>query len=208
MPAWQTILPALRVKGLFKDSSSTSCPQVLLSFTWRGCLYLNKFWKIPLESPSFLSGTGQWLCQYTLGMLTSFKIASIICFDSTSDMIHAQENLNQLQFFCYHSWCFVHSKDKGASLYTLLRRKIFWLEISESTTFGVSVAFFTFVFIVYPSLGLASTPPLQQGDLRYMTDTYSVFNEDSFLSSEEKESIAKVCDLYPSQLVSNNKKEA
>ena len=70
------------------------------------------------------------------------------------------------------------------------------------------MAFFTFVFIVYPSLGLASTPPLPQGDLRYMTDTYSVFNEDSFLSSEEKESIAKVCDLYPSQLVSNNKKEA
>ena len=124
MPAWQTILPALRVKGLFKDSSSTSSPQVLLSFTWRGCLYLNKFWKIPLESPSFLSGTGQWLCLYTPGMLTSFKIASIICFDSTSDMIHAQENLNQLLFFCYQSWCFVHSKDKGAS--TLLGGKIFF----------------------------------------------------------------------------------
>jgi len=108
-------------------------------------------------------------------------------------------------FVLYLAWLLVPEQVLEDSLGITFLPQRYW---AVALPIYASVAFFTFVFIVYPSLGLASTPPLQQGDLRYMTDTYSVFNEDSFLSSEEKESIAKVCDLYPSQLVSNNKKEA
>jgi len=74
----------------------------------------------------------------------------------------------------------------------------------------VSVAFATFVFIVYPSLGLLTTPPLQNGDLRNIADGHTVFNEDSFLSASkitaatlDAEPIAKVCDVHPECVLSS-----
>ena len=70
----------------------------------------------------------------------------------------------------------------------------------------LSVGFLTFVFVVYPSLGLISTPPLQSGDLRYVTDRHSVFNEDSFDSCQAKEAIAKVADIHPTVLVTKLKR--
>ena len=70
----------------------------------------------------------------------------------------------------------------------------------------LSVAFMTFVFVVYPSLGLIRTPPLKGGDLRYIIDSHSVFNEDSFDScGESKEAIAKIADIHPAVLVATLK---
>ena len=63
----------------------------------------------------------------------------------------------------------------------------------------LSVAFVTFVFVVYPSLGLIRTPA--RGDLRYTTDGHSVFNEDSFDVGNGKDAIAKICDVYLTLLV-------
>jgi len=109
-----------------------------------------------------------------------------------------------------------------------------WLTVPQETlasTFGISflpqrywavavpiylsVTFVTFVFIVYPSLGLLATPPLNTGDLRYIADSHTVYNEDSFTSANShsdnlhrakdtataatkaEKVIPKVCDIHP-----------
>jgi len=64
------------------------------------------------------------------------------------------------------------------------------------------VAFSTFIFIIYPSLGLLKTPPT--GDIRNITDEKSVYSE--FWSYQEEvvkgiNKIPPVCDIHPSVLV-------
>jgi len=62
-----------------------------------------------------------------------------------------------------------------------------------------SVAFFLFVFIVYPSLGLLVTPKIK--DLRNITDEFAIYNSEKF---QDKEKIPRVYDLHPCDLIRKN----
>lgn len=56
-----------------------------------------------------------------------------------------------------------------------------------------SVAFFLFVFIVYPSLGMLITPSIQ--DVRNVTDEFVIYG-----SHTDKTKIPRVFDIHPSEL--------
>jgi len=62
-----------------------------------------------------------------------------------------------------------------------------------------SVAFFLFVFIVYPSLGLLVTPKIK--DIRNITDEFAIYNCEKF---QDKEKIPRVYDLHPCDLIQKN----
>ena len=55
-----------------------------------------------------------------------------------------------------------------------------------------SVAFFLFVFIVYPSLGLLITPRIQ--DLRNITDEFTLYDNSVV---QDKDKIPRVFDVHP-----------
>lgn len=59
-----------------------------------------------------------------------------------------------------------------------------------------SVAFFLFVFIVYPSLGLLVTPKLR--DVRNVTDEFVIYNPEKY---QEKDKIPRVYDIHPCDLI-------
>jgi len=59
-----------------------------------------------------------------------------------------------------------------------------------------SVAFFLFVFIVYPSLGLLVTPKLK--DVRNVTDEFVIYNPEKY---QEKDKIPRVYDIHPCDLI-------
>lgn len=72
----------------------------------------------------------------------------------------------------------------------------------------LSVAFFLFVIVIYPSLGMFMyTPSLIEGDLRHAVDEYTVYNSDSFRKSFDKqigcEHIARTGDIFPTILLDN-----
>jgi len=58
-----------------------------------------------------------------------------------------------------------------------------------------SVAFFLFVFIVYPSLGLLVTPKIK--DVRNITDEFAIYNSEK---NQDKEKIPRVYDIHPCDL--------
>jgi phosphatidylinositol glycan class P protein len=62
-----------------------------------------------------------------------------------------------------------------------------------------SVAFFLFVFIVYPSLGLLVTPTIK--DVRNITDEFAIYNAEKV---QDKEKIPRVYDLHPCDLIRKN----
>jgi len=62
-----------------------------------------------------------------------------------------------------------------------------------------SVAFFLFVFIVYPSLGLLVTPKIK--DIRNITDEFAIYNTEK---DQDKEKIPRVYDLHPCDLIQKN----
>jgi len=62
-----------------------------------------------------------------------------------------------------------------------------------------SVAFFLFVFIVYPSLGLLVTPKIN--DVRNITDEFAIYNTEKV---QDKEKIPRVYDLHPCDLIRKN----
>jgi len=106
--------------------------------------------------------------------------------------------LSTVAFALYLVWLLVPEQVLQDSLgFTFLPQR-YW---AVAVPIYLSVAFVTFVFVVYPSLGLIRTPGLQRGDIRYATDRHSVYNEDSFEAGERKDAIAKVCDIYPTLLV-------
>ena len=59
-----------------------------------------------------------------------------------------------------------------------------------------SVAFFFFVFVVYPSLGFLVTPPVD--DMRNVTDEFSIYSTEKKVS---KDKIPRVYDIHPCELV-------
>ena len=63
-----------------------------------------------------------------------------------------------------------------------------------------SVAFFLFVFIVYPSLGLLSTPRIQ--DVRNITDEFTLYSN----SDQDKDKIPRVYDIHPTEQIKNIEK--
>ena len=58
-----------------------------------------------------------------------------------------------------------------------------------------SVAFFTFVFVIYPSLGLLITPTLD--DVRNVTDEFAIYCN----IEEDKEKIPRVYDIHPGMVL-------
>ena len=107
--------------------------------------------------------------------------------------------LTTAAFALYLVWLIVPEDVLRDSLGVAFLPQRYW---AVAVPIYLSVAFLTFVFVVYPSLGLINTPALQRGDLRYIADSHSVFNEDSFADScQTKEAIAKVADIHPSILV-------
>jgi len=62
-----------------------------------------------------------------------------------------------------------------------------------------SVAFFLFVFVVYPSLGLLVTPKIK--DVRNITDEFAIYNTEK---DQDKEKIPRVYDLHPCDLIQKN----
>jgi len=62
-----------------------------------------------------------------------------------------------------------------------------------------SVAFFLFVFIVYPSLGLLVTPKIK--DVRNITDEFAIYNSEK---NQDKEKIPRVYDIHPCDLTKND----
>ena len=74
----------------------------------------------------------------------------------------------------------------------------------------LSVAFFIFVIIIYPSLGMIMyTPSIMDGDLSHAVDEYTVYNSDSFRTPLDRkiggEHIARTGDVFPSILLDNVK---
>ena len=70
----------------------------------------------------------------------------------------------------------------------------------------ISVAFFLFVIVIYPSLGMCMyTPSLIDGDLSHVVDEYTVYTSDSFRKTSDRniegEHIARTCDVYPTVLL-------
>jgi len=62
-----------------------------------------------------------------------------------------------------------------------------------------SVAFFLFVFLVYPSLCLMVTPKIK--DVRNITDEFTIYNTEKF---QEKGKIPRVYDIHPCDLIKKN----
>jgi len=72
----------------------------------------------------------------------------------------------------------------------------------------LSVAFFLFVIVIYPSLGMVVyTPSLVDGDLRHVIDEYTVYNCDSFRKPSDRkigsEHISRTGDVFPRVLLDN-----
>ena len=65
----------------------------------------------------------------------------------------------------------------------------------------LSVAFFLFVFIVYPALGMIQTPTLN--DLRNITDETVLYDKKRLHEKVEKDKIPRVFDIHPCDLVKN-----
>ena len=70
----------------------------------------------------------------------------------------------------------------------------------------LSVAFFLFVIVIYPSLGMCKfSPNMREGDLRHVIDEYTVYTSDSFRktsdNNSEDEHIARTCDVHPNVLL-------
>ena len=70
----------------------------------------------------------------------------------------------------------------------------------------LSVAFFLFVIVIYPSLGMCLySPNLKNGDLRHVIDENTVYTSDSFRTITDKngkdEHIARTCDVHPNVLL-------
>ena len=59
-----------------------------------------------------------------------------------------------------------------------------------------SVAFFLFVFVIYPSLGLLITPNIE--DVRNITDEFSIYSNEQVT---DKDKIPRVYDIHPCDLV-------
>ena len=72
----------------------------------------------------------------------------------------------------------------------------------------LSVAFFLFVIVIYPSLGMCMySPNMSDGDLRHAIDEYTMYTSDSFkkLADNSEEHIARTCDVHPNVLLGDLK---
>ena len=63
----------------------------------------------------------------------------------------------------------------------------------------LSVAFFLFVFIIYPALGMLTTPKL--GDVRNFTDENALYDKQRHSDNIDKNKIPRVFDIHPCDLV-------
>lgn len=105
-------------------------------------------------------------------------------------------------FLCYILWLIVPEDIFQSLGITFLPQK-YW---AVALPIYISVAFFLFVIVIYPSLGMCMyTPSLIDGDLRHVVDEYTVYTSDSFRKNSDRniegEHIARTCDVYPNVLL-------
>ena len=65
----------------------------------------------------------------------------------------------------------------------------------------LSVAFFLFVFIIYPALGMLKTPRIE--DVRNVTDEFVLYDKNRHLNQRklDTDKIPRVYDIHPSDLI-------
>lgn len=116
--------------------------------------------------------------------------------------------LTTAAFLCYILWLIIPNDTLESLGITFLPQK-YW---AVAVPIYVSVAFFLFVIVIYPSLGMVLyTPNLVDGDLRHVIDEYTVYNVDSFRTELPRkivsEHIARTGDVFPTIIMSDVKKE-
>ena len=107
-------------------------------------------------------------------------------------------------FLGYILWLIV-PKDIFESLGITFLPQKYW---AVAVPIYISVAFFLFVIVIYPSLGMIMySPSLDDGDLRHVVDENTVYNSDSFRRPLDRkigyEHIARTGDVFPSVLLDN-----
>ena len=101
-------------------------------------------------------------------------------------------------FLIYLVWLIVPEEDLESLGITVLPQR-YW---AVATPIYLAVVFFFALTFVYPNIGLYSTVPLQEGDLRYIIDSHTVYNEDSFGPvPDDNGRIARICDMYPRKTI-------
>ena len=114
--------------------------------------------------------------------------------------------LTTTAFLCYMLWLVIPDAIFESLGITFLPQK-YW---AVAVPIYLSVAFFIFVIIIYPSLGMIMyTPSIMDGDLSHAVDEYTVYNSDSFRTPLDRkiggEHIARTGDVFPSILLDNVK---
>lgn len=107
-------------------------------------------------------------------------------------------------FLCYILWLIIPSDILESLGITFLPQK-YW---AVAIPIYLSVAFFLFIIVIYPSLGMVMyTPSLTEGDLRHVIDEYTVYHSDSFRRLSDRnvgsEHIARTSDTFPRILLDN-----
>lgn len=99
--------------------------------------------------------------------------------------------LSTAAFGLYLLWLLVPEEilDKYIGIGTYLPQK-YW---AVALPIYFSVAFFLFVFILYPSLGLLITPRIQ--DVRNITDEFTLYDN----TVQDKHKIPRVFDIHPTK---------
>jgi len=101
-------------------------------------------------------------------------------------------------FLCYILWLVIPNDIFESLGITFLPQK-YW---AVAVPIYVSVAFFLFVVVIYPSLGMVLySPDLADSDLRHVVDEYTVYNSDSFKTALPRkigsDHIARTGDVFP-----------
>ena len=105
-----------------------------------------------------------------------------------------------VMFTIYLIWLIVPDSYLAYAGVTFLPQK-YW---AVAIPIYLAVMFIFFLAFVYPSIGLYNTVPLQEGDMRYIVDSHTIYNEDSFGSEpNENGRIATLCDMYPEKVIEN-----
>ena len=114
--------------------------------------------------------------------------------------------LTTAAFLCYILWLVIPEAIFESLGITFLPQK-YW---AVAVPIYLSVAFFIFVIVIYPSLGMVLyTPSIIDGDLSNVVDEYTVYNSDSFKRPLDRkigaEHIARTGDVFPSIFLDNMK---
>ena len=116
--------------------------------------------------------------------------------------------LSTAAFLSYILWLIIPNDVFESVGITFLPQK-YW---AVAVPIYISVAFFLFVIVIYPSLGMILyTPNLVNGDIRHVVDEYTVYNSDSFRTALPRkigsDHIARTGDVIPRIVLSDVMKQ-